>query len=88
MENEKGVVVRFVIGRRFSSFVVVFLSSVINPCQRNRCWSFEPFILIMFFSCSANHGDGSDKSIDSENRENKDFIILVCHLGLPIDFLF
>ncbi|KAF5442213.1 hypothetical protein F2P56_034898 [Juglans regia] len=44
MENEKGIVVRFVVGR------------------------------------SANRGDSLDKSIDSENRQHNDFIILDNHV--------
>ncbi|KAL0408085.1 UNVERIFIED_CONTAM: Hydroxyproline O-galactosyltransferase HPGT1 [Sesamum radiatum] len=47
LEEEKGIVIRFVIGR------------------------------------SANHGDSSDREIDSENRQANDFTILENHMETP-----
>lgn len=78
MENEKGIVVRFVVGRRFSSFVIIFFLPI---------WCMLKKYMVVaraFYSddtlfCSANRGDSLDKSIDSENRQHNDFIILVWH---------
>lgn len=33
---------------------------------------------VAFVLCSANKGDSMDKSIDAENSQTDDFIILVC----------
>ncbi|KAJ4705898.1 Hexosyltransferase [Melia azedarach] len=50
MENEKGIIARFVIGR------------------------------------SANRGDSMDRSIDSENKQTNDFLILDNHVEAPEEF--
>lgn len=73
MESEKGIVTRFVIGRRCSHtrffFPFLFFSLV----------DFSVLVkLDFFFIRSENHGDSLDLEIDIENRQNNDFIVLVC----------
>jgi len=66
MEEKKGIVARFVIGRRYFLMVT---SIVVSIC-----------ILVSFACtsiCSANRGDSLDRSIDSENSQTNDFFILV-----------
>ena len=48
------------------------------------CLTFLFLLKISFyvFACSENRGDSSDLSIDIEDRQNNDFIILVCLLLL------
>lgn len=69
--EERGIVIRFVIGRRFSHALKPY-------------FSFYPMLLrmnLLFIYCletgSANRGDSLDRNIDGENRTTKDFLILV-----------
>ncbi|XP_047264589.1 hydroxyproline O-galactosyltransferase HPGT1-like isoform X3 [Capsicum annuum] len=73
MEEEKGIVPRFVIGRRYfliviASFIVSIYSLVSYTCTS---------------ICSANRGDSLDRSIDSENSQTNDFFILENHVEAP-----
>jgi hypothetical protein len=81
MENEKGIVARFVIGKRYPCIIVVdvsviyflsvLLSTIMDHDESIKKW-------FSVFSCSANPGDNLDRGIDNENRQSNDFIILVC----------
>lgn len=79
MEDGKGIIVRFVIGRRFS-FLLLDLLRVGGGIQ------LEPFLMKYILFCSGNHGDNLDNDIDHENRLTNDFLILVCLTKLWILF--
>lgn len=64
--DKKGIVVRFVIGRRY-----IFGGS--NSIFAND-W-------VLTFWCSANDGDSLDKDIKAESSHTNDFVILVCYLS-------
>lgn len=51
-----------------------FLCLVVDPCSDD------------IFYCSANRGDRFDKAIDNENKQNSDFIILVCFMDHSINY--
>lgn len=76
-ENEKGIITRFVIGRRFSLY---FLNSHCNLlfCGQGEIWLAVDLCTDEMFLNSANRGDSLDQDIDSENKQTNDFFILVC----------
>lgn len=62
-------------------FLLLLLSLFILLCSTPKKYKIVARALYSddIFSCSANRGDSLDRSIDSENRQNDDFVILVCH---------
>lgn len=83
MEKEKGIIPRFVIGRRFVfpfGGEEGFSSLLFIVAAKKLLLLVEPWSDDMIH-CSANRGDRFDGAIDSENRQNNDFIILVCLTG-------
>lgn len=67
MEEKKGIIARFIIGRRYLLMVTASLVVSIYILVSFACTSI----------CSANRGDSLDRSIDSENSQTNDFFILV-----------
>lgn len=68
LEEEKGVVVRFVIGRRsFFHKKSELEISFETVCPTNYT-----------LNCSPNRGDSLDRAIDDENKHTNDFFVLVC----------
>ncbi|RXH72393.1 hypothetical protein DVH24_012077 [Malus domestica] len=67
--EERGVVIRFVIGRRVT---------ILKCCT---CGSYGHTLHIIFvlLTCSANRGDSLDRNIDKESGSTKDFLILEGH---------
>lgn len=82
MENEKGIIARFVIGRRFchlfSNSHYGFLFSGQGEIVQGLARS---IITDYMFLSSANRGDSLDKGIDNEDKQTNDFLILVCLSG-------
>lgn len=74
-ETEKGVIARFVIGRRFG-FGLSFFDLSRPAMMVTQYWNL--LLKRYFVLCSVNKGDSMDKSIDAENSQTDDFIILVC----------
>lgn len=78
MENQKGIIARFVIGRRFYSYSFVNSMSQHSDIHLNVFLTYSFFFLL---SCSPNRGDSLDRAIDDENGQYNDFIIHVCFLN-------
>lgn len=79
--EERGVVIRFVIGRRFSyslspSFSFFLLLAMFFSLCLNHMGEIILMLMLYKFS-SANRGDSLDRKIDQENLATKDFLILV-----------
>ncbi|CAI9092353.1 OLC1v1027569C3 [Oldenlandia corymbosa var. corymbosa] len=66
LEDQKGIIARFVIGRRFSfscfHFYILFFNLFLD--------------LISELPCSSNRGDSFDRNIDIENKQTNDLFIL------------
>ncbi|CAI0546359.1 unnamed protein product [Linum tenue] len=74
MEMDKGITARFVIGRRYLVFVCVFCLMFLMQMELRQG---DHLVLL---SCSAKRGDTLDRTIDSENKQTDDFIILDDHV--------
>jgi len=77
IEDGKGIIVRFVIGRRFK-FLFLDLYGL------GSVGAIGTFLICYIYFCSENRGDNLDADIARENRLTNDFIILVCSINLRI----
>ena len=75
LEMEKGIILRFVIGRRLN-----FISSKFHE---HKIRIYDLFMTLMAYS--SNKGDGANRAIDEENRLTNDFLILVSYF-LGVNF--
>ncbi|WVZ18659.1 hypothetical protein V8G54_005981 [Vigna mungo] len=73
IEDGKGIIVRFVIGRRFK-FLLLDLYGL--GCVGE----IGTWLISYIYFCSKNRGDNLDKDIERENRLTNDFIILDNHV--------
>lgn len=81
LETDKGVIARFVIGRRFVCWLINH-----SVTTRTQVLFLKHCFFFLVGLCSANKGDSMDKSIDAESSQTDDFIILVCGFWLVVGY--
>jgi len=78
--EERGVVIRFVIGRRFFHALIHTGYDINTYFLENLMINYlhyESYFTFKFVIDSPNRGDSLDRNINEENRSTKDFLILV-----------
>nr|XP_027110151.1 hydroxyproline O-galactosyltransferase HPGT1-like isoform X2 [Coffea arabica] len=80
IEDEKGIIARFVIGRRYHFFCFAIFHFFFFNCSLLEVILVVAVSLRFELSCSSNRGDSLDRSIDNENKETNDFLILENHV--------